>query len=122
NPMPSAAAKRATRSRAQRPLPKRKSDARAVARTAAKPAKAALGPLPEWNLADLYPAMDSPAVGKDLEQGEAECSAFEKDYQGQLAAIAGGADAGPTLAEAVRRYEAIEERLGRLVSYAGLLY
>src|SRR5581483_5305170 len=34
----------------------------------------------------------------------------------------GQPDAGRALAEAVRRYEAIEEVLGRLISYAGLLY
>src|SRR5262245_14123874 len=81
-----------------------------------------LGTLPEWNLADLYAAMDAPAVKRDLERGENECIEFEKAYKGRLASIASGADAGAVLAEAVRRYEAIEEVLGRLISYAGLLY
>src|SRR5262245_10957244 len=81
-----------------------------------------LGRLPEWNLADLYPAMDAPAVKVDLERGENECIEFEKAYKGRLASIAAAPDAGAVLAEAVRRYEAIEEVLGRLISYAGLLY
>ena len=99
------------------------SSSRAAAKRAAKPAgRSNLGPLPEWNLADLYPAMDAPAVKRDLERGEAECIEFEKAYKGRLAEIAAGPDAGRVLAEAVRRYEAIEDVLGRLISYAGLLY
>ncbi|MBX9842323.1 MAG: M3 family oligoendopeptidase [Xanthobacteraceae bacterium] len=92
-------------------------------RSAAKKAPAkTLGALPEWNLADLYPSMDAPAVKQDLERGEAECIEFEKDYKSRLAGIVASSTAGKTLAEAVRRYEAIEEVLGRLISYAGLLY
>jgi oligoendopeptidase F len=91
-------------------------------RAAAKKAPKALGALPEWNLADLYPSMDAPAVKQDLDRGEAECIEFEKDYKSRLAGIAASATAGKTLAEAVRRYETIEEVLGRLISYAGLLY
>jgi oligoendopeptidase F len=91
-------------------------------RTAAKPAARSLGPLPEWNLIDLYPAMDAPAVKRDLERGEAECIEFEKIYKGRLAELAASPEAGQVLAEAVRRYEAIDDVLGRLISYAGLLY
>ena len=90
--------------------------------SAAKKPLKSLGPLPEWNLADLYPAMDAPEVKRDLDRGETECIEFEKAYKGRLADIAASADAGRTLGEAVRRYEAIEDVLGRLISYAGLLY
>ena len=86
-----------------------------------RPSKS-LGALPEWNLADLYPAMDAPEIKRDLDRGETECIEFEKAYKGRLADIAASADAGRTLGEAVRRYEAIEDVLGRLISYAGLLY
>ena len=48
-----------------------------------------LGPLPEWNLADLYPAIDAPEVRRDLERGDAECLAFENAYKGKLAELAG---------------------------------
>jgi oligoendopeptidase F len=106
--------------------------ARSSIRKAAKPARnraskakggaRRLGALPEWNLADLYPAMDSPQVKADLDRSAAECVVFEKDFMGRLAALAAAPDGGGKLAEAVRRYEAIEERLGRLVSYAGLIY
>ena len=73
--------------------------------------------LPEWNLDDLYPGIDSPALKRDLAQGDEECVAFEQAFKGRLAAMAAGEGAG-RLAEAVERYEALEDRLGRLASYA----
>jgi oligoendopeptidase F len=96
--------------------------AKAARNATAKKSVKSLGSLPEWNLADLYPAMDASAVKADLERGENDCVAFEKSYKGRLAEMAAAADAGRALAEAVKRYEAIEEVLGRLISYAGLLY
>jgi oligoendopeptidase F len=79
-----------------------------------------LGGLPEWNLNDLYPGPDSPEVKRDLEWADKECVAFEQDFKGRLAVLAAGE--GGALAKAVARYEAIDERLGRLMSYASLMY
>jgi oligoendopeptidase F len=96
---------------------------KAPARSAtAKQNTKSLGSLPEWNLTDLYGSMSAPEIKRDLDRGETECIEFEKAYKGRLADITGSADAGRTLGEAVRRYEAIEDVLGRLISYAGLLY
>ncbi len=81
-----------------------------------------LGPLPEWNLSDLYPSMQSELYSADLARAEAECKAFAEEYRGKLGDIARAADAGTALAVAVRRYEAIEDLLGRIMSYAGLVY
>ena len=53
-----------------------------------------LGPLPEWNLADLYPAIDAPEVKRDLERADAECLAFEEAYKGKLAELAAAPMAG----------------------------
>ena len=95
----------------------------APAKPAQKPAPAAgLGPLPEWDLRDLYPSIDAPQVKRDLDRADAECLAFEERYRGKLAAIAASVESGRTLAAAVERYENIDELLGRLDSYAGLLY
>jgi oligoendopeptidase F len=69
--------------------------------TSAAPGDASIGALPEWNLADLYPALDAPEVARDLERGAAECEAFEVDYKGKVVAMASAADAGRRLAEAV---------------------
>jgi oligoendopeptidase F len=62
-----------------------------ASKPAAKPrARSDIGALPEWNLADLYPALDAPRSG-DLES-EADCLTFEH-IQG-LATLAGASDAG----------------------------
>jgi oligoendopeptidase F len=80
----------------------------------------ALGALPEWNLADLYSGLDDPAIKRDLDRVNEECAAFEEAYKGKLAGLAGSG--GAMLAAAVRRYEAIDDLMGRLGSYAGLLH
>ena len=81
-----------------------------------------LGSLPEWNLADLYSGLDDPAIKRDLDRADAESLAFENDYKGKLDEIARSAQAGATFAQAVRRYETIDDLMGRLGSYAGLLH
>jgi oligoendopeptidase F len=78
--------------------------------------------LPEWNLDDLYRGLDDPAIKRDLDRTDAECAAFEESYKGKLAGIAAGADGGAGLAAAVRRYEGIDDLMGRLSSFAGLIH
>jgi oligoendopeptidase F len=92
-------------------------------KSAAKPNTAnKTGKLPEWNLADLYSGIDAPEVTADLAKMDAECVAFETDYKGKLAERAAQEDGGKWLAEAVRRYEAIDDLAGRLGSYSGLIH
>ena len=76
--------------------------------------------LPEWNLDDLYRGLDDRAIKRDLDRTDAECVAFEEAYKGKLAGLA--ADGGAALAAAVRRYEAIDDLMGRLSSFAGLIH
>src|ERR1700739_4235 len=83
---------------------------------------AGLGRLPEWNLADLYPGIDAPEVKRDLDRADAECAAFADTYKGKLAATGASAAAGRAFAEAVKRDEAIDDLLGRLISFASLVY
>jgi oligoendopeptidase F len=78
--------------------------------------------LPEWNLDDLYAGMDSPEVERDLAAADGDCAAFEQAFKGRLSTMAAGEGAGAALAEAVKRYEVLEDRLGRLISYAQLVY
>jgi oligoendopeptidase F len=78
--------------------------------------------LPEWNLDDLYRGLDDPVIKRDLDRTDAECAAFEEAYKGKLAGIAAAAGGGATLATAVRRYEAIDDLMGRLSSFAGLIH
>ena len=76
-----------------------------------------LGDLPVWDLSDLYPGPQAPELTRDLETAAAEAKAFQAEYQGRLAALDGDA-----LAAAIGRYEAIEEVLGRVMSYAQLVH
>ncbi|THD59812.1 MAG: M3 family oligoendopeptidase [Bradyrhizobium sp.] len=84
--------------------------------------KTRTGKLPEWNLGDLYSGIDAPEVARDLDKMDAECVAFETDYKGKLAEQAGKEGGGKWLAEAVRRYETIDDLAGRLGSYSGLVH
>ena len=77
-----------------------------------------LGALPEWNLADLYTAPDAPEVDRDLAASAAEAKRMREAYQGKLAELAtsGG------LIAAIKDYEALSDLMGKLGSFAGLLY
>ncbi|QDL98745.1 M3 family oligoendopeptidase [Rhodopseudomonas palustris] len=94
-----------------------KTAATAGRKASAKPAK-----LPEWNLTDLYPAIDAPEVAADLDRLDAECTSFEADFKGRLAEETAKDGGALWLAGAVKRYEAIEDLAGRLGSYAGLVH
>src|SRR5712671_3444864 len=94
---------------------------RAAKSHVAKPA-GRLGRLPEWNLADLYAGIDDPKVKRDLDRADSYSIAFEEDFKGKLAALAAAPDAGAKLAHAVVRYEQLDELLGRLISFAGLVH
>ncbi len=98
---------------------------RVISHVTRSPAEAAAGfseTLPEWNLADLYAGTDSPQLKTDLARMNEEVGDFAGAYRGKLAEIAGGADASARLGDALARYEALQDLLGRLMSYAGLLY
>ena len=73
--------------------------------------------LPAWDLTDLYPAPDSPALEADFTKAAAAAKAFQAAYAGKLDGLPGAA-----LAIALQEYERIEETLGRLASYAQLLF
>ncbi|MFZ5680653.1 MAG: M3 family oligoendopeptidase [Bradyrhizobiaceae bacterium] len=95
------------------------------AKTSAKKAAGASGKaaeLPEWNLTDLYPAIDAPEVARDLDKLDADCVAFESAYKGKIAEQVAAPNGGEWLAEAIRNYEAIDDLAGRLASYAGLAH
>ncbi len=77
--------------------------------------------LPEWDLADLYSGIAAPELKSDVERAERDAIAFESRWKGTLAAAAGKGAAGG-LGEAMRGFEALEELIGRIASYAGLVY
>ncbi len=73
--------------------------------------------LPRWDLRDLYPAPDSPAVAADFAAAAREAKDFAAAHAGRLAGMSGRALAG-----AIAEFERIEEILGRLASFAQLLF
>ena len=73
--------------------------------------------LPSWDLADLYPGPEAPEVQDDFAEAEAAASRFAEIHAGKLTALGGAA-----LAAAIVEYQRIEEILGRLMSYAQLLF
>jgi len=73
--------------------------------------------LPRWDLSALYPEPESPELTRDLERADKDAKDFRKRYAGTLAGLDGA-----KLGKAVAAFEAIKERLGRIVSYAQLVH
>ncbi|CAN5598836.1 M3 family oligoendopeptidase [soil metagenome] len=89
------------------PIPRDAKDAASAAE--------ALGALPEWDLGTLYPAPDAPELAADRAWLRQAAAAFAADYEGRLADL----DAAGLL-RAIRDYEAIQAKAGRVMSYVGL--
>ncbi|MFL5281690.1 MAG: M3 family oligoendopeptidase [Rhodopila sp.] len=83
----------------------------------AAPANPLASPLPAWDLSDLYPSPDSPLVQEDLARAENTAKSFARAHAGTLASLSGAA-----LAAVIAEYERIQEVLGRVGSYAQLLF
>jgi oligoendopeptidase F len=87
-------------------------------RERAEPAGAGMAAdLPGWDLRDLYPAPDSPELKAELDSAEEAARAFAAQYRGAIAGLDGAA-----LARAIAVYEQLDERLSKVMSYAGLVY
>ncbi|MFC4351131.1 M3 family oligoendopeptidase [Fodinicurvata halophila] len=76
-----------------------------------------LGQLPVWNLDDLYPGKDSAELKRDLADASEKARNFEADHAGRLANLS-----GDQLGSAIETYEEVQEMLGRIMSYAQLVY
>lgn len=75
------------------------------------------GDLPEWRLEDLYPGMESAELKADMEWLATEITAFAENAKTRMAGMS-----GDELAAILQRYEKIQQKSGRIMSYAGLLY
>nr|WP_237181046.1 M3 family oligoendopeptidase [Roseomonas haemaphysalidis] len=73
--------------------------------------------MPVWDLSDLYAGPADPVLEADLQRSTAESAAFQAAHAGKLADLPGDA-----LAAAIATYERIEEVLGRIMSYAQLVF
>ena len=76
-----------------------------------------LGALPEWDLTHLYAGRDDVRLAADLDDAEAAARAFGQELTGRI----GGLD-GDAIAAAIARYEAVDETLSRVMSFAYLVY
>jgi oligoendopeptidase F len=76
-----------------------------------------LGDLPTWNLSDLYSSPTGPDLDADLKRAASDAEAFAKAYEGKVATLD-----GKGLGEAVAKYEALSDLMGRIGSYASLYY
>ena len=95
----------------------KKTSVKPGATSASEVKKASNTALPVWDLTDLYPSPTSPAVARDLKTLTQNAGSFAKKYQQKLAACS-----ADQLAEAIVVYEKMQDTLGRLGSYAQLLY
>lgn len=80
--------------------------------------------LPAWDLTDFYKSIQDPKIDQDIKDITARCKDFATHYQGKFLPnqfSASQAEAN-LLAKAIREYEAIEESMGKLISYAFLTY
>lgn len=80
-----------------------------------------LGDLPQWNLADLYSSASAPEFAADLKRGSDDALAFEAKWKGELDDAAGKTGA-EGIGAAVKEFEALDDLLGRISSFAGLTY
>jgi len=76
-----------------------------------------IGRLPRWNLGDLYSGRGSARLTGDLARAQRRAQRFEKLNKGRLARLS-----GKRLGEAVAEFEAIDQALGKIMSYAQLLH
>ncbi|BBK38751.1 oligoendopeptidase F [Allostella sp. ATCC 35155] len=84
---------------------------------ASNAAPASTDALPEWDLSDLYPAPDAPALQADLARAAADAKSFRARFEGRLAALDGAGLGG-----ALAAYETLQDLLGRIMSYAQLVH
>jgi oligoendopeptidase F len=72
---------------------------------------------PIWNLIDLYESIDSDHINQDFISLTKEIEGFSIAYRNQIKSLK-----ADDLYHAIVKYEKIEERLGKLSSYAQLVY
>ncbi len=72
-----------------------------------------------WDLSDLYSGLGDTRIERDVKGVMTKSAAFEKSYRGKINKKTINA---PTLLKAVRELESISEQIGKLLSYAYLIF
>jgi len=78
--------------------------------------------LPRWRLDDLYSGLDSPVFADDMRKAANDCREFAARYRGGLEKLASGPQPSKDLHEAIAQYEAIDDLITKIMSFAGLSY
>ena len=73
--------------------------------------------LPSWDLTSLYSDFNDPAINDDFNDCDKSANEFVKSYSGRIQSLSSG-----ELHQAIKEYEGIVERLGKLMTYAFLRY
>lgn len=78
--------------------------------------------LPEWDLSALYASPDDPSIERDIQMaGDAAVDLADR-AKGRLEALLKAPDGASAFAALIADYEKLQDLLGRVMSYAGLLY
>jgi oligoendopeptidase F len=80
-----------------------------------------LGDLPAWRLQDLYPSATSTAFVSDMDKAGKAAISFEEKWKGSLADAA-TKTGHEGIGAALKDYEALDDIMGRIGSFAGLTY
>lgn len=70
-----------------------------------------------WDLSIFYESPDDPAIERDMQAVSDRAGAFARRYRGDVASLSAA-----EMADAIREMEALQDQVGRIGSYASLLY
>jgi len=79
--------------------------------------KKSLKKLPTWDLSDFYTGTKDKALEQDINKLTSKCTAFQKTYSGKIAKLDSA-----SLYKSILEYSVIQELMGKIGSYAQLLY
>jgi len=72
-----------------------------------------------WDLSDLYSSLDDPQIERDIKDALSRAESFEEKYRGKINSDTVNP---PLLLQAVKELESIQEQIGKLLSYAYLVF
>jgi oligoendopeptidase F len=72
---------------------------------------------PNWDLSDFYSSIKDKKITADLKKIENESKKFNKEFTGKIIKLS-----ATKLFEAIKTYEKIAEKIGKLASYSYLIY
>ncbi len=80
-----------------------------------------LGDLPTWDLSTFYNGVEDPQIETDIASLGQDAAEFANTYRGKIDGLA-REEGGDAIGAALIRFEALEDRMGRLAAYAGLVF